>query len=827
MLESLGITSDQVYGDVYNSWLRDTHEKNNAESKQLFREMVENGFLERQIILRRQRLGVNVMNSLATALHRSPLIKLDLHGNALRDTGVEVLAHLMRDLPHLTYLDLGANDIGAQGIQSLSFVVAQHRKLSTLILGSSRDDPYANRMTPVSATILLEGCLRNRSIRNLDLSGNAFGMEMTTLPGAEEDGEIALRRPGSGNRRDGDRSPDPTQRDGPKMSSVRGGPRQPMDLLEQLIRSSSTLTTLRLKEIDLSPRGALLLVNALRDNATLLLLDVSNNHLPPEVGDALGQLLLDRVQLQNNCQLRTLLLNGNNLFLPTPPQSLPPIEQQRKVSVHKDASRLTSKAPSEKLEKASVHSSAHPSVPPGEDFGDNVLITGDEEGVVTNEEIDEENQKERAEEEMEEPNAALGRRQSSVRQEDNNPFSDEGPSANAGSPEGRTYSLTPILFATLANDRLLTTLEVDRCGIDDGALYTLCRALFSNPALQTLSLDDNYISADGAVMLGRSLCRHPCLKRLRLSSNCIEDEGGCALASMLSGNKSLERLDLRRTWLGDRGLIALGNALQSNHSVRAIYLGDNHFTEHGGASFAAFLEKNDTVIKCQLGATSVPHQTILRMQHCLKRNAKRMANAEPDALKKELVRLHFQKYKVEESRNELENLREKNNEVKRHGENTELQAKQDQSDFMKRIRELEEQIENYTKQEEKYRHQRVKLEADLEKEKQLFVEDMELAKERLKIEIQVREKVEEEFKAVEAELADWKNNGEQREEAKKEKLRGIKEDMNQWAAQRKEYKQRMELLNLELMELETNIKRGGTGKKGKGKKGKKGTKEKK
>lgn len=816
MFESLGISADQVYGDVYHSWLRDTHEKNNAESMQMFREMVETGFLERQVILRRQRLGVNVLSSLATALHRSPLVKLDLHGNALRDTGVEVLAHLMRDLPQLAYLDLGANDIGAQGIQSLSFVIAQHRKLSTLILGSARNDPYVNRITPVSATILLEGCLRNRTIRHLDLSGSALGVEMNNL-GVEEELELPLR-PGSENTGNGGTSGDFTPQETTKLS--RSGPRQPLDLLEQLIRTSSTLATLRLKEIDLSPRGALLLVSALRESAALSLVDLSYNHLPPEVGDALGKLLLDRVQLQINCPLRTLLLSGNELFLPT-------LADPAVVEPSTAAAVLLKKKSSFQKPTQDAKRKSSPPISQGgmsSDHGKNVMISGRT------------GSKEEEEEELRELNGSGFEDDEEVVEVMRQPSQESSRKLNAyqessqeeafatsvvAHPEGPTgsgvYFLSPLLFAALANDRLLTNLSVDRCGIDDGAVYTLCRAIYSNPALQTLSLEDNLISADGAVMLGRALCHHLCLRKLRLASNCIEDEGGCAIASMLSGNKTLEMLDLRRTWLGDRGLIALGHALQANHSVRRIYLGDNHFTEFGGESFSAFLQKNDTVLKCQLGATNVPHKTIIQIENSLKRNALRFANSEPDALKKELIRLQFQKYKLEESRNELENLRDRNNDVKQQGENQELQIKQDQSDFIKRLRELEEQIENYTKQEERYRQQRIKLDSDLEKEKQLFIEDMELGKERLQIEIKVREKVEEEFKAVEAEFADWKNNGEQREINKRKLVTEIREDMKKWEEQRKEYKDRIQILTLEVSELEAQLNKG-KGKKGKGKK---------
>lgn len=945
MLASLGINPDQIYGDVYNAWLRDTHEKNSPESKLFFRDMIESGFLERQIILRRQRLGVNVINSLATALHRSPLTKLDLYGNALRDTGVEVLAHLMRDLPQLTYLNLGANDIGSQGIQSLSFVIAQHRKLSTLLLGSPRSDPYANHITPVSATILLEGCLRNRSIRHLDLSGSAFGVEMPSLLRRNGDDEVSTSTVGGGTvvvggdarnavnglRNQNGYSPSPLRsRSESKKNgevgvggtreasasapgSAGGGspltrsdePRRPMDLLEQLIRSSATLTTLRIKEIDLSPRGALALIYALRDNSTLLLLDISHNHLPPSVGDALGHLLLDRGQLKNKCQVRTLLLNGNELFLPTDmstfgdqkPTRLPEVVES-KSSYIAFQERNPSTSGGAVLNGVEGEKNAGASCPaswPGSQqahakeqkktlasqrrVSRNVLIngkheanpttatiglgggrpdaSGDREAAAKRRGVDSSTANDGEEEEEEgvngfeddasreqgkarrshslsgvpvEETAAPRSLQYAINSEEGKAGKEEGESSGMVAPpfvppslaQSPLYSLTPLLFSTLANDRYLTTLALAHCGIDDGAVYTLCRAIFSNLTLQYLSLEDNDISADGAVMLGRALCHHASLRHLRLSSNCIEDEGGCAMASMLLGNPSLTVLDLRCTWLGDRGLIALGHALHSNHSVRAIYLGDNHFTEHGGASFAAFLEKNDTVVKCELGATSVPHHTILRLEQCLKRNAKRLANAEPDALKKELVRLHFQKYKLEESRNELENLREKNAEVKRHAENVDLQAKQDLSDFVKRIRELEEQIENYTKQEERYRQQRQKLEMDLEKEKSIFVEDMEVAKERLQTEVKAREKVEEEYRQVEAELADWKNNGPEREVKKIQNLKQIREDMEQWSNQRKAYQQRALQLNQELSELSAQLKREGKGiKKGKGGKGKK------
>ncbi|EAN99042.1 hypothetical protein, conserved, partial [Trypanosoma cruzi] len=69
MFASVGVSEEQVFGDLYLAWLKDTGEKNSNDSRKLFREVVERGFGERQIILRKERLGANVAASLAALLH--------------------------------------------------------------------------------------------------------------------------------------------------------------------------------------------------------------------------------------------------------------------------------------------------------------------------------------------------------------------------------------------------------------------------------------------------------------------------------------------------------------------------------------------------------------------------------------------------------------------------------------------------------------------------------------------------------------------------------------------------------------------------------------
>lgn len=955
MFQSLGVNADQVYSDLYNSWLRDTHEKSGKDSKQLFRDIIEAGFMEKQIVLRRQRLGMNVASSLATLLHRSPLVKLDLHGNNLRDGGVEILAHLMRDLPNLVYIDLGANGIGAgygnnnnnnnnggaeggksgaagggrggfapsserqansnaggsmnntntnssdttgaggsggantyNGIRMLSFVVAQHRRLHTLLLGSARNDVYANRLSPAAATLLLEGCLRSRTLRVLDLSGNHVCMELPSslspAAAARGDGESEGGRPSSAaaakDDDDDDDEADAESREGAgALKQAVGAARRPVDLLEQLLRASTSLATLKLKDVRLTSAGATQLVEALRDNTVLEHLDISYNGLNSTVGDGVGRLLRARSAQQCEVPLKTLILSGNDIFETESTRERNDYGVAEKMArmkrieeyhnsypshggggAYRDAnssggvSRVRKQFP--QLDRESNHggnsarggaaaaAAAAAVNHDGYNMNSSSMNTGNSAsgGVGGGEDrtnIPPPNNNNSADDDDDDNNSRGSDLDYPGGHDDENgsgnytrdPFAGVKPMGEGGASDSSASELrnnsnginsysyggdrraeaAPLLLVALAQDRVLQSLALDACGVTDAVLSCLCRSLQSNHGLAELSLKGNYISTDGAVDLGRALCRHPSLRSLRLASNVLQDEGVCALATLLEGNPSLEALDLRRVWLGDRGLIALGVALQQNHTLRTLLLSDNHFTVSGGESFTAFVEMNDTVVACRLGATSVPHHVRLRLERATLRNLRRMQTAEADGLRRELVRLHYQSYKLDEATAEYANTQEKHSETKRAAENFDLQFKQDQSDNNKKIREMEEQIENYTAQAEKYRAQGAKLEEDLAKARAQFTEDMEVAAARLQLEAVAREKVEAEYHEVEALYLDLKDNAAGREAAKRDDLRVLKQDKDQWAAQRKEYKEKFDALQVEVAELEARAPAAGGG----------------
>ncbi|KAG8340042.1 putative leucine rich repeat protein (LRRP) [Trypanosoma vivax] len=712
MFASVGITEEQVFGDLYHAWLKDTGEKNTNDSRKLFREVMEHGFGERQITLRKERLGANVAASLAALLHRSPLSRLDLHGNTLRDAGCEMIAYLIRDIPNLLYLDLGANDIGPLGMQTLSYVLSGHKKLQTIILGSSKHDAYANRINASSAILLLESCLRSRTLRHLDLSGSMIGEHGSkvksngTTPGfivgpprrnSEQPSSSVARRNqigfmktpltpaaasgGAGNPVSADMGDDANNLNDDHSGVGNGGYCRPVDVLAELISTSSTLTTLKLREVMLTTSEALRLVTAARESSSLAFIDLSGNALTRAVGDAFGELIRARAGFQSPSALHTILLNNNPLMR-----------------------------------------------------------------------------------------------------------------SNRGMPP-------PLLFSALSRDSILVQLHLDSCGIDDAAMEPLCLALGSNNQLQSLHLKNNAITATGAVSLARVLYRHSHLMDVSLEGNVLKDEGICAFAQMLECNSTLLSLNLARTWMGECGVVALGVSLNKNKMLQRLQIDDNHFTDEAGEAFAALLESNRFLLRCGLSGNSMGFHTVLRVEKITARNREEYRNAEKVDLEKNVIHLHYQMYKLDEARTELENLRQRKIEMGRTLDAFEVQFKQETSNVAKKLQDLQEALAGCMEKEAHCLNEKRRLDDELEQAHKKAEVDMETLKERLEVVANAREKMEEEHRNLKAQVDDMTHNGPQREAAKRQQLREINEDRQQWASQRREYRAAISEVQAALKEL--------------------------
>lgn len=298
---------------------------------------------------------------------------------------------------------------------------------------------------------------------------------------------------------------------------------------------------------------------------------------------------------------------------------------------------------------------------------------------------------------------------------------------------------TSPIFAGLAKDRGVTTLNVSRCNVDDLAVGALCAALASNTVLTDIDVSHGKITEVGAVELARGLVRHPCIRRVVLSGNRIKDDGACAMAAVIEharslhaaaaagapaaaagsgaaaaaamagggagsphrggagggaaggadgGNVGLEELYLDECWISDRGAVALGVAVASNTSLRTLRMGNNHVSGEAGTALAALLEKNKTLLTCSVAGNTLSHSTASAIERVVERNRAIKADEGPSKLRQDICRLHYNLYKLSEAKAELlqqQKLRDK------HAKNVEAldnQLRSEQMEFNKKQKEL-------------------------------------------------------------------------------------------------------------------------------------------
>jgi Ran GTPase-activating protein (RanGAP) involved in mRNA processing and transport len=633
MSRALGLTEDQLHGELYVAWLKDVRERPSPQALKRFRDIVERGMKDRDVVFRRQRLGVNVAITLSSLLAGSSLMKLDLYENVLRDTGCEAVSHLLRETPNLTYLNLGGNDIGSTGIQMLSSVIATHKRLQVLILGSADGDTHINRIDSTCAKILVEALSKSRSIKVLDLSRNPIGR----------------------------------------------GSQEAFPLIAALLQGSTVLQVLKLAGTEMQPESGLTIAQAVGRCPSLNVIDLHDNYLSHHTADAFGKLLTERAARAAPHSLKHILLNGN---------------------------------------------------------------------------------------------PALGERGA------------------------------PALFKPLSLDRSVTHINVAGCNVTNEGLLVLCSSLITNTALLSIDLRNNHLTEDGCVEFARAIVKHPALTELHLGGNKLKDDGACALASILESNTILQSLDLSSAGIGDRGVIALGVALSSNKSLHTLQLSDNHISEEGGTAFAALLEKNRTLQHCNLKGNSMFHCTLLAAMKIVNRNMQLKQDEVPSKLRKEVVQLHYQLYKLEEAKNELAVQQANKQEADRKQEHYEAMFRTQETQYRDEKKSLSDQLKHMEESCKDLESQIAAIAENFKKYCSSHEGDIAILKERLALETKEREAVDEELRALQLELNNAGVIKEKKIELLKQRIAETKEERQRWIEQTKELRNQNEVAQQRLKELE-------------------------
>ena len=176
------------------------------------------------------------------------------------------------------------------------------------------------------------------------------------------------------------------------------------------------------------------------------------------------------------------------------------------------------------------------------------------------------------------------------------------------------------LGESLKRNRILKTLNISECCIDDHGMKSLASALEMNGSLEELNLRWNdAITGVGYLALGESLKRIRGLKTLNISDCDIDDQGVKSLASALEMNGSLEELNLSQNYARQNyavtgvGLMSLGESLKRNRGLKTLMLnGLLNISERNWKQFIACLRENNDLTKLELSILFSPRELVLQ-----------------------------------------------------------------------------------------------------------------------------------------------------------------------------------------------------------------------
>jgi Ran GTPase-activating protein (RanGAP) involved in mRNA processing and transport len=165
-------------------------------------------------------------------------------------------------------------------------------------------------------------------------------------------------------------------------------------------------------------------------------------------------------------------------------------------------------------------------------------------------------------------------------------------------PDNQTGAAGASDFAgALKENTTLTELNLEHNQIDAVGASDLADALKKNTSLTKLYLGSNKIGAAGAEHLAAALKENTTLTTLNLGGNHIDDAGIAHLADALKENSTLTELELWANQIGDAGAEHLAAALKENSTLTELKLGYSGIDDAGDEHLASALKQNYTLLK--------------------------------------------------------------------------------------------------------------------------------------------------------------------------------------------------------------------------------------
>ncbi|CAH3150376.1 unnamed protein product, partial [Pocillopora meandrina] len=149
-------------------------------------------------------------------------------------------------------------------------------------------------------------------------------------------------------------------------------------------------------------------------------------------------------------------------------------------------------------------------------------------------------------------------------------------------------------------NKTLTNLSLSHNRISDAGATSIAEAIKVNKTLTNLNLSQNRINAAGATSIVKTIKVNKTLTSLNLSVNLLSDAGATSIAEAIKVNKTLTNLNLFNSDISDTGATSIVEAIKVNKTLTSLNLSRNRISDTGATSIAEAIKVNKALTNLEL-----------------------------------------------------------------------------------------------------------------------------------------------------------------------------------------------------------------------------------
>ena len=166
--------------------------------------------------------------------------------------------------------------------------------------------------------------------------------------------------------------------------------------------------------------------------------------------------------------------------------------------------------------------------------------------------------------------------------------------------------------------RLLTTLNVSGCDINDQGASMIAAVLLETVLLKELDLSNTMLDSTNATTINNVLKNSSSLKIFNMKNNNIGDRAANSIKAVICSNPLLEKINLSYNKLSSTGVLDIVNKLSVTKNIKVINFSNNSITSDNITDLASALSKCCTLQELNLSYNLLNLTDVLIIAQCFR-----------------------------------------------------------------------------------------------------------------------------------------------------------------------------------------------------------------